>query len=91
MEQVYSNWKVPALIDTEGFPLKERGPRSFTFGRKATLKNASGTEFQMEIERRISLLNQGQVEESLGLKLGAGLKAVAYQTENTLANRGDKD
>lgn len=90
VEQVYSNWKVPALIDTEGFPLKERGPRSFTFGRKATLKNASGTEFQMEIERRISLLNQGQVEESLGLKLGAGLKAVAYQTENTLANRGDK-
>ena len=87
-EQVYANWRVPPLLDTESFPLIGRGVRSYTFNKKATLGNASGTEFQMEIERKISLLNSAQTEESLGVKLGAELKTVAYETENILTNRG---
>lgn len=88
-EQVFENWKVPAVIDTESFEIKKKDDESVTFTKNTSLKNASGTEFQIGIERTVSLLSG----ESLNTLFQADfntklLDVVAYQSENTITNLG---
>lgn len=87
-EQVYANWKVPASIDTEAFELKEQGDGWMTFAKQTRLKNASDTEFEVGIERRIALMTPEQVSRDFGIRIEPGMKIVAYRTDNTIANRG---
>ena len=52
--------------------------------------NHSGTEFKIGIERTVSLLGDDAVQELLAGDLPAGIKLVAYETDNRITNRGDK-
>lgn len=84
VEQVFSNWKTPAAIDTEAFETDGKAtPSSATFKKAIKLPNRSGTVFQMDVERTISLASQ----EALAL---SGISAVAYTSRNTVKNTGDK-
>ena len=87
-EQVYANWKVPAVIDTEGFEVLERDSSTVLMGRRAVLANASGVEFEMGLERRVSLASREQAGRMLGTEIPAGVKAVAFTTDNKITNLG---
>lgn len=86
-EQVFANWKVPGELDTQPFTLKEESQVSALFSKNFTLKNASGTELSIGIERQVSLLDKNKAEASLGASLD-GLSFVGYETVNTLSNTG---
>lgn len=89
-EQVFENWQVPPVLDTEAFDVKAQAQDQVTFAKDAVLKNASGTEFKVGIERKISLLTTDNLRAALNLEVPAGeLDVVAYQTENTITNTGD--
>ncbi|MGV8137193.1 MAG: DUF6786 family protein [Mangrovibacterium sp.] len=88
-EQVFENWQVPAVLDTESFDVKAQNSDQVTFVKDATLKNASGTEFKVGIERKISLLPADTLSALFGADVPAGCDIVAYQTENTITNNGD--
>ncbi|QGY47228.1 hypothetical protein GM418_27255 [Maribellus comscasis] len=88
-EQVFENWNVSAVIDTEEFEIKEKEGDSVTFGKTAKLKNASGTEFDIAIERKVKLLSTDEAGRFLGTDLsGDSTKVVAYQSDNILKNTG---
>ncbi|MFY0714902.1 hypothetical protein J1D01_14595 [Seonamhaeicola sp. NFXS20] len=81
------DWYTPKLIDLEPFEVKQVSPTSATFTKKASLKNYSGFQFDMEIERKVAILSKSAIQQELGLKeLSSALKTVAYQTTNTLTN-----
>lgn len=88
-EQVYANWLVPAVIDTERYDIGEQATDRVTFTKSTELVNASGVPFRMDIERTISLLDAATVGGLLGMELPAGLKIVAYETDNRITNRGE--
>lgn len=86
-EQVYANWVVPKVIDTEAFQVDGRTSDSVSYSRRASLVNASGNRFDLGIRRVVRLESAGDV---LGIEVPEGVKALAYSTENTLVNEGDQ-
>lgn len=87
-EQIYANWVVPAVIDTERYDIREQSADRVTFAKSAELVNASGVPFRMDIARTVSLLDAGAVARVLGTELPADVKVVAYESRNTITNRG---
>ena len=81
------HWQVPALIDTEPFPLVERGPTHVAFRREASLVNRAGTRFELRLERAVRLLGRAAAEELLGVGLGE-LTFVGFESRNVLVHAG---
>lgn len=90
-EQVYENWVVPPVLDTEAFEIKSQDSTKVVFSKQTVLKNASGTEFKLAIERKVSLLSIDSLSALFSIEVPENLlNVVAYQTENTITNAGDK-
>ncbi|KJF45107.1 DUF6786 family protein [Draconibacterium sediminis] len=90
-EQVHSNWKVPAVIDTERFDIKDKSSAHVTFEKNTELINASGTHFNFSIRRTIELLSEDTLSTLFEADFPSDiLDVVAYQSENTITNQGDK-
>ena len=88
-EQVYANWKVPAIIDSEPFDIESVSESGAVFTKDCILKNASGHTFKIGIRRTVRLLDPAAQEQLLGVSLPEGIRSVAYGTENTLRNLGE--
>ena len=87
-KQVFENWLVPPVIDTESYDILERDKVSITFTKETNLKNAFGTEFHLGIERKVSLLSKADISEFLNIDIPEDLQLVAYQSDNIITNRG---
>ncbi|WP_218017722.1 DUF6786 family protein [Formosa haliotis] len=86
-EFTLEDWYTPKLIDLEPFEVKNITSTSATFTKKAALKNYSGFEFEMAIEREVALLSKADTQEQLGLAvLPENVKMVAYKTTNSITN-----
>lgn len=86
--QEYANWQVPAALDTEPFEVAERWERQVRFVHEAAFRNASGTRFEVGIDRRVVLLGREEAGAALRTALPAALRVVAYRSENRIVNRG---
>lgn len=89
VSQVYENWVVPSIIDTEAFDISSVDNENVKFIKEASLTNASGTEFRIGIERTVSILSRNLVEQSLNHDIPEGINIVAYQTDNSITNLGN--
>jgi hypothetical protein len=85
----FKNWKVPALIDSEVFQVISNNTTSAVFNKKSSLKNYSGTTFDMDITRTVNLLSKETIKNNLGLP-STNFSAVAYETINEVKNIGDE-
>jgi hypothetical protein len=86
---VFENWQVPAEIDTEPFEVVNSNSTSATFTKDMHLKNYSGTEFDLNVNRKITILNKASVQKELGVDAG-NLSVAAFRSENRLKNKGQK-
>jgi hypothetical protein len=89
-EQSFKNWQVPPVLDTECFDVKKQDSGSITFAKNAVLKNASGNEFKIGLERTVSLLSRETISGALKTTIPAELNLVAYQSDNVLINNGEQ-
>lgn len=85
VNQVYANWIVPKVIDTEAFDVDFKSKEHVCYSRHAKLTNASGQEFSIGIKRFVALEEASAV---LGVEIPSGVKALAYSTSNSLTNEG---
>ncbi|WP_229368239.1 DUF6786 family protein [Telluribacter humicola] len=85
----FDNWQTPPLIDSEPFEVVQSNASSALFRKSAVLDNYSGTRFMFDIEREISMMDKGTIADRLGIRLPDQVKSVAYESRNTLTNRGD--
>jgi hypothetical protein len=87
-----SHWKTPAGVQEGAWEVKSETADQVTFTRRLQVKNAAGTAFDVEVERRVELLSDRAVEDRIDFDLAparaAGTKWVAFQTVNRIANRG---
>lgn len=90
-DQVFTNWIVPKEIDTEPFEVVAQSSGKVSFRKIFSLINASGTKMEIGIERNVKLLNSNESDSVLGLPIDKSLAFVAYESENTLINKGKSD
>ena len=86
-EQVYANWVVPKILDTEAFAVESKSCSEVTFSGRTSLENASGHRFEIGLRRVVKLEDASEV---LGVPVPDGVNALAYSTANTLENKGEQ-
>ncbi len=84
----YANWRTPAPLDTEAFELVKQTDNSASFTRQTKLTNWSKFEFNIQMDRKVFLLDQKAASKHLGISLD-GLNLVAHESQNTLTNLGE--
>jgi hypothetical protein len=82
------HWQTPPLIDSEPWTAAAKSAREVSFRRDGRLANYSGTSFDFRLERTVRLLGREEAAKALGETLPAGLRVVAFESENTLVNTG---
>lgn len=83
----FEEWQTPPPIDSEPFDLVSSDDKSAAFEKTFKIRNYSDTEFQIKVNRKISLLGQQEISELIPLE--DGLLFVAYQSANTITNIGE--
>lgn len=83
-----ANWFTPASLDTEPFAVVKQSTDSVLCRRDIKLTNYSGTRFELAVDREVRLVPAAQAVASVGGKLSAGVRAVAFETVNTIKNTG---
>jgi hypothetical protein len=86
----FASWHTPPAIDTEPFELVKKTGIAAEFRRETALTNASGTRFDIRVERAVSLLSSSQMSKVFGVALTTAVQAVAYETENLITNIGQE-
>ena len=84
----FASWQTPPLIDTEPFEVVHQTDTAVRFVKAANIANYSGTEFQLNIDREVSLIAADEAQQSLGIEPGQ-LSFVGYRTTNTVTNTGN--
>ncbi len=79
------HWQTPPAIDSLPFALVQKSPERALFSQQFRLSNWSGTTFDVGATREIALVDPATV---LGAPLPGNLRAVAFESRNTLTNRG---
>jgi hypothetical protein len=85
----FEDWKTPAGLDTEPFDTVSSDETKAVFTGSFSVTNHSGTKFDVGVERTVSLLDREQTGQALGVTIPEDLRFVAYETANTITNRGD--
>ena len=85
----FDHWQTPAPIDSEPFEVVNADSLQATFRKSTTITNYQGFNFKIEIERKIKLLNEVEIEQEFGFATG-NLKAAAFQSENSITNAGEE-
>jgi hypothetical protein len=84
-------WQVPAIIDTIAYDVVRSDNKEAVFSKTAKLVNYSSTVFDINIERKVMLLDKKIIENKLKTAIPSDIKFVGYQTENSLQNTGSED
>jgi len=87
-EFVFDNWFVPPSLDTEGFELVNKTNTEVQFNKNIHLINYTGTSLDLIVNRKIKLLNRDTVAHYIGGNMGASVKAIGFESENTVTNQG---
>src|SRR5688572_25057475 len=59
----FQNWQVPAVLDTQAYRTQRAEKTSAVFQAEASLVNYTGTRFDIDINRTISLLGKSRLTE----------------------------
>jgi hypothetical protein len=86
-----AHWQVPSLIDTDPYDVASSDSSQATFTKNATITNYSGTNFSLNITRKIQLLDKSALEAKLNTTVPAGVNYVAFETDNQLKNTGTNE
>ncbi len=89
-EQVFTNWVVPPVIDTESYDVKAVDDQHVKFAKNTVVRNASGTALNIGIVRTVSILSKDTLRSLFSIDIPDGLGVVAYQSENTITNTGNQ-
>ena len=82
------HWFTPASLDTQPFEVASQGPDRVVCRRQIELTNYSGTRFTVEVTREVRLLDAATALKEQGVQLPAGVRAVAFESVNTIRNAG---
>jgi len=82
------HWRVPEPIDWGSWDVTNKTPASARFHKRMTLTNYSGTQLEIDVDRTVRLLPRGDFATLLGESVGRSVRAVAFESSNTVTNAG---
>jgi hypothetical protein len=82
------HWQTPPALQQGAWPVTEQDSTSVLFRVPMTVRNHAGTEFVLEVERRIALLDADAVTRIVGMPIPDGVQWIAFETQNSITNRG---
>jgi len=82
------HWFTPASIDTEPFEIVSRSADRVLCRRAIQLVNYSGTEFDLEVNREVRLVQATEALVAMGATLPSSVSAVAFESVNAVTNHG---
>ena len=82
------HWFTPPPVNSEAFAVVSQSTDRITFRQPMTVRNYSGTEFSVDVDREIRLLDRSAVA-SLGLGVPEGIRMAAFSSDNSIRNAGD--
>jgi len=88
-EFTFENWQTPPPLDTEPFQTVHKSSTEAVFQRQFTIQNYQGFTFNLKVDRTVRLLGNAQISQNLGIDLPEEIKAVGFESENTLTNQGE--
>jgi hypothetical protein len=83
------HWQVPEAFDWGAWDTTETSPTSVGFRKRMALTNYSGTPFQIDVARTVRLLSDAEIATHLDEAPADGVRAVAFESQNTVTNTGD--
>ena len=86
--QDLGHWQTPAPIDAEPFTLADRAEDRALLRKTMRLTNASGTVFDLEVEREVRLHTTERTWSEVALAPRGGVSVVGFETRNRIVNRG---
>src|SRR4030042_180203 len=87
---IYDDWQTPAFLDTSPFEIVSQTDSSALFACNVETENYSGAVFNFRLERNVVILPVREIKEQTGIDV-AGLKSVAYRSDNSIINEGDNE
>lgn len=85
----FENWQTPEAVDWGAWDQTGAAPGSVSFSKEFQVTNYAGTKFQVFGERTINLLGRPAAEELLKVCFGKSIKLAAYETVNSITNKGN--
>jgi len=87
----FSNWKIPAAFDIEPWETVSASDTMADLKKDMKLKNYSGKELTITVNRKIKVLDKPAIEQWLNTRYEDEVNAVAYYTENSVSNSGQRE
>jgi len=81
------HWFTPSPINEGAYDIASQEAGRIHFRKAMRLVNYSGTEFDLEVNREVRVLGAADVA-ALGVPVPAGVKVVAYASDNRITNAG---
>jgi len=82
------HWFTPAAFDTEPFGMVSQDGRKMVLCKDMQLKNYSGSEFDLRVDREVRVLEFAEIAKVLGIEPTPAINAVAFESRNTITNSG---
>jgi hypothetical protein len=85
----FNNWQVPPALDTEPFVVKNVYRDSAVFTRDLSIKNYSGTTFDLKISRTIKMFDESNLTKILQVEaIPKDIAFAGFETRNKIINTG---
>jgi hypothetical protein len=81
------HWWTPPAVNEGAYDIAEQAPDHLRFRKSMRLVNYSGMEFDVAVDREVRVLGAAEAA-ALGVPVPAGIKMVAYASDNRITNAG---
>ncbi|WEA03730.1 DUF6786 family protein [Mucilaginibacter sp. SJ] len=86
----FANWHTPAAVDNESWELVSASDKKVSMSKSTHLQNYAGAELSIKLERDVEIMEPKAIQQVLGIDADTSVKAVGFNTLNTIINTGDK-
>lgn len=87
----FEDWQTPPCIDSETYDLVSSSEMHAEFTKSIQIKNYSDFQFEFDVNRKITLLDNNDLKSEFGIVFQEGVKSVGYKSVNHLKNTGSED
>jgi hypothetical protein len=87
-EYTPEQWRPPAAIEREPWDVLARSSERIVVGRRFDVVSRAGTRLRIDARREVALCDPAEALTRLGATLPRGVRAVAFESVNTVENAG---
>ncbi len=82
------HWQTPEPFDWGPWDISSQSSTQVTLRKHMSVVNYSGARFDLDVDRTVRLLTQGEAAKLIGASAGGPLRVVAFESSNTVVNAG---